>query len=758
MKRCNTDVIDDLVVFLNADTTRLSTVTHLYLANSKVADKLDTPDVFNRFFNKLKQCCQMINLNLENNNLVKLSIKPIVFGCIIKCMPKLQTINLRDNNIHIGDLLSIESTVIDIIPDIKVIASGCKSCPKDLVLPYSKWKLNRQFCELELHEMLDVAEYKFKTNPLSKKLFGYRYNNTNKKNISSNEQYLPTNMPYSALNIDGYIFLLAKFSDVPKNILEYNKPSNPRNHNSISKMKRVSIIISRTSNDISELKFRLVKTQATKGNLEKLINKNRTEAINLHKVNLMGLYQYRKYKTSTANFIGKVYLISEYVNGEEGFEVMCRNIPMDTFLFNFDTPMILNHQIKPDKIILSISYLLSLMKLHARGLIHTDIKPENSIINNKRVEFVDFETSLPYGAKTAINHNNLLGTPGYKAPELSLVGNNNYNFNNDYYSCGLILRQILYPVFCAVTLESRREIIFVSNPDERAFSRLGLHPESYLARHFATGLSANYAEEACQAVLGLTAQNPKERSNITKAFFTFALLYPDYAHDIFNLELNIVLDKIKCTLSRYPKAEVNLKAAVCGADEILARRYDFNNKTIYNAALNHLYRLLHLEYFLSVYELCNGEPPFSTSEIFIHSVREIFNNQDLDLSKHEGIYYYNQAMEKRIDYHHWFKHFMSGAFAKLAQEILDTQPIIANSNIIDELKHRQVETLEWLGAGRPYADVLQYFKSSVNNLLQTADHNPTLVSLLHTYFDSSLNKAEIIMQQHSPKSPRLQLI
>ena len=66
--------------------------------------------------------------------------------------------------------------------------------------------------------------------------------------------------------------------------------------------------------------------------------------------------------------------------------------------------------------LLGVQLLAALRVVHARGLLHVDIKPANVVLRGGRPVLLDFGSSRPIDAPQPAG--SLIGSPGYAAPEL----------------------------------------------------------------------------------------------------------------------------------------------------------------------------------------------------------------------------------------------------------------------------------------------------------------------------------------------------
>ena len=117
-----------------------------------------------------------------------------------------------------------------------------------------------------------------------------------------------------------------------------------------------------------------------------------------------------------------IYLLMEYINGKELFEVL-RDIGL---LGNYEA------QFYGASMILVCNYL------HHRKIIYRDIKPENILVSeNGYIKLIDFGTSKIIFNRTAT----VIGTPQYMAPEV--IMGEGYSFSVDYWSIGICLFEFI---------------------------------------------------------------------------------------------------------------------------------------------------------------------------------------------------------------------------------------------------------------------------------------------------------------------------
>eukprot|EP00903_Cladosiphon_okamuranus_P009913 g9412.t1 len=106
----------------------------------------------------------------------------------------------------------------------------------------------------------------------------------------------------------------------------------------------------------------------------------------------------------------------------------------------------------------------ALGQCHEKGILHRDVKPENIMYTSRdesaRIKLTDFGLALLYpGASISLRDDNLVGTPGYVAPEV--LASRTYGPPCDVWACGVLMYILLagYPPFFATGNETLFEVI-----------------------------------------------------------------------------------------------------------------------------------------------------------------------------------------------------------------------------------------------------------------------------------------------------------
>ncbi|CAM9628981.1 unnamed protein product [Ectocarpus sp. 6 AP-2014] len=106
----------------------------------------------------------------------------------------------------------------------------------------------------------------------------------------------------------------------------------------------------------------------------------------------------------------------------------------------------------------------ALAQCHEKGIVHRDVKPENIMYTSRdddtKIKLTDFGLALLYpGASVTVHDDNLVGTPGYVAPEV--LSSRLYGPPCDVWACGVLLYILLagYPPFYPSGDETLFEVI-----------------------------------------------------------------------------------------------------------------------------------------------------------------------------------------------------------------------------------------------------------------------------------------------------------
>jgi hypothetical protein len=135
-------------------------------------------------------------------------------------------------------------------------------------------------------------------------------------------------------------------------------------------------------------------------------------AAGLSHPNLIGVYDY-------ADGDERPYLVMEYVAGETLAERVARKAAIDCER-------------------LARELLSALAHIHAAGIVHRDVKPQNVLIApDGSAKLIDFGIALPRDATALTRTGHLLGTARYVAPEV--MAGRAATERADLFSCGVVL-------------------------------------------------------------------------------------------------------------------------------------------------------------------------------------------------------------------------------------------------------------------------------------------------------------------------------
>jgi len=115
------------------------------------------------------------------------------------------------------------------------------------------------------------------------------------------------------------------------------------------------------------------------------------------------------------------HILVEYIDGPALDEELDENGPLDP----------------EDAALLGAQLLPAVTSLHARGLAHLDLKPENVVLRDARPVLLDFGTARPIGSLQPAGHP--VGTTGYVAPEQEAC--EPVSIAMDLYGLGMVLAE-----------------------------------------------------------------------------------------------------------------------------------------------------------------------------------------------------------------------------------------------------------------------------------------------------------------------------
>ncbi|MBC8278801.1 MAG: serine/threonine protein kinase [FCB group bacterium] len=135
-------------------------------------------------------------------------------------------------------------------------------------------------------------------------------------------------------------------------------------------------------------------------------------------------------------FDGQPYIAFEWIEGENLYQYIRRiSSAKDTLGQPGRIPL-------SDIMTITASLLNGLSAIHAAGVVHRDLKPENAMIDRSGVvKLTDFSLSFSGKMPRLTQHGDLVGTPGYMAPEV--IAGEKPTVKSDLFAAGLIIWELL---------------------------------------------------------------------------------------------------------------------------------------------------------------------------------------------------------------------------------------------------------------------------------------------------------------------------
>jgi serine/threonine protein kinase len=166
-------------------------------------------------------------------------------------------------------------------------------------------------------------------------------------------------------------------------------------------------------------------------------------AAGINHPNLVGVFDY-------ADGEERPYLVMQFVPGEDLGQVLARGGRVDCER-------------------LACELLDALAHIHARGILHRDVKPGNILIDGDgSAKLIDFGIAQPADATSLTRTGLILGTERYAAPEV--MEGKQATERSDLYSCGVVLRSCLDDAGGRADLRSLAEWLTSREPAARPAS------------------------------------------------------------------------------------------------------------------------------------------------------------------------------------------------------------------------------------------------------------------------------------------------
>lgn len=125
---------------------------------------------------------------------------------------------------------------------------------------------------------------------------------------------------------------------------------------------------------------------------------------------------------------GALYFLTDFISGGDLGSLCCRSGTLSEGAIRFFAGEI----------------LMGLQELHALGLIHRDIKPENVLIDSEgHIKLADFGSATTLDGS---DHEVVVGTPDYVAPELLNMEGNRVTEKVDLWSLGVVMYELRFGI------------------------------------------------------------------------------------------------------------------------------------------------------------------------------------------------------------------------------------------------------------------------------------------------------------------------
>ncbi len=756
MLRIREQVIDDFADFLAAEAKVLQQTNILYFAHIDAHALLSGPNIADKFLTNLDLCknlssITLLQCELQDQDLLIKHDNCSLISMLQKCT-NLERICLRNNPLSQVAVDNFEMQLIATNTKLAVIFAGTKTCPPKFNLLQQGWDIFGPWTKSEYKDMIAVAETHASKDPQLLKLHAYRTRNQKKANCQIDMENLSSNLPLSALLINGRAFLLPKYASTPASVNSYNQ--NTTNH-VYSFRKKISLVLHKDylySNTVDELKISLAKIYARALNISGTETSLEHEMYNLfrHGDHTLGLR--RKYaKQNPTELFRKRYLIQEYIPGPDCFDAIEKShYALNSQELKRSEIVLLDQTSKDENIRFCSAFALEAMSTHFMGLIHGDLKPDNWIqASPNNFKAIDFGLAMPHDLLQQYSKIVPRGSISYIAPEIFDAPDFKPMPANDAFSFGISIRQMLYPI----TFHSKSNGQLFFN-DRVLFTNTAPVLEQALRNHFAIGIRENYGVAVTGIIYALTNPDPRSRMTVSHAFCELAVHCQQISQQVWNEKISVLKANIANILGMFNQANILVADNFPSWSNTPAVEMVSDRKQ-QNTALNHYGKLLTLNFFLQLYFTCNGELPEKAFAVLAKSVKELSVIQHKNCVGMSSIYYTNQDIEDVMRFHYKLSQTIFSIFSVGASELHaalepDLQAILKLNNIQAEIRDK------WL-VHQPIHIVAEYILDQYNKLTKSLAANS--IVLVTKVLQGLINDIETYTtQQHSPKSPRLSSI
>lgn len=602
-------IIYDLDTFLNLSKEELPNVTTIYLPNSQLQEVFDNKLEFTKFLDQLKATLNLKSINLRNNALRTTTILEIA----TMVNSDLEIFNIYSNP------KSDESTNSEIYGQAitrlinngtKIIfESSCDHIPCKLPEP---WELNDKYSEQEILEMLAVAKQMQQEHPKITKFHGRAKPISSKKNaklaIETNKE---TNLPFSAIILDGIPVLIPKYKLIPDKVLNKIGAYPILNYSSEgkSKGKNWRIVFLNNNNKLqlgwgqtvlsAEQDFFATQNAALLRLNEPILFGSRDASYTGYVRSTRKNQITCQYEYESLTKIHKLYSITVFRGEKDVLEFMNDD-------FNYD-----ERQKK-----LMLAFVLEGSCWHNLGVLNLDIKLENAIVkdnNPTKITLVDFHGIRPLREHDRIK-SRTFGTNSHRAPEANEA--TFYSPALDHFACGVTL----YTLFNLTDYNSNLPLSLVPAYDQ-VDRILQNDPNKY----------------AILTILqGLTENNPQYRWTMQQALVELYNIFPEIGKAAIAAKHSQLVSDLHNEYTQYPKAQPCTTAAI--------KKLKITNDL--TTDMNSIFKLQLISYYMNLFRLAGDEK--ANKELFQRTVQELLSQRNKPVTECLGQYYSCKEVEDEI--------------------------------------------------------------------------------------------------------------
>lgn len=602
-------IIYDLDTFLNLSKEELPNVTTIYLPNSQLQEVFDKNLEFTKFLDQLKAALNLKSINLRNNALSTTTILEIA-----KMVNSgLEIFNIYSNqksdeftNSEIGR----EAITRLINNDTKIIfESSCDYIAYKLPEP---WKLNDKYSEQEILEMLAVAKQMQQDHPKITKFHGCAKPISSKQNAKlASENNKETNLPFSAIILDGVPILIPKYKFIPDKVV--NKigayPILNYSREGKGKGKNWRIVFLSNNNELqlgwgqtvlsAEQDFFATQNAALLRLNEPILFGSRDASYTGYVRSTRRNPITWQYEDDSLAKVYKLYSITPFRGEKDVLEFM-----------NDDFSYGARQQKLMFAFALEGSCWLNL------GVLNLDIKLENAIVKDNdptKITLVDFHGIRPLREHDRIK-NRTFGTNSHRAPEANEA--TFYSSTFDHFACGITF----YTLFNLTDYNHNLPLSLVSAYDQ-VDRILQDDPNKY----------------AILTILqGLTENNPQYRWTMQQALVELYKIFPEIGRAAIAAKHSQLVYDLHHEYTKYPKAQPCTTAAI--------KKLKITNDL--STDMNSIFKLQLISYYMNLFRLAGDEK--ANKELFQRTVEKLLSQRNKPVTECLGQYYSCKEVEDEI--------------------------------------------------------------------------------------------------------------